>query len=204
MRLSITFLCLTAIILSYLFFDLRVAVWSHAHVVGTYHELFTTITEFGDALYYLVGFSLISLFLRYVWKQYHWANITFFLFSVVAASGVSADIIKWIAGRYRPSEFFEHGLYGFDFLHIDRALTSFPSGHTATAFALATAITYLWPKASPAVWLFAILIGISRLMICAHYPSDVIAGAFVGTLTTLALIQFWNPARSTLFQPLKF
>ncbi len=204
MQLLITLLCVTAIIFSYLFFDQTVAVWSHTHIIGEDHELFTTITEFGDALYYLVGFSITSLFLRYVWKKYHWANIAFFLFSTVAASGVSADIIKWIAGRYRPSQLFEHGLYGFDFLHIDRALTSFPSGHTATAFALATAITYLWPKASPTVWLFAILIGISRIMICAHYPSDVIAGAFVGTVTTLALIRVWNPSRSTLFQPLKF
>ncbi|MFA5216585.1 phosphatase PAP2 family protein [Sulfuricurvum sp.] len=202
-RLLLTGLSVIAIIFSYLFIDQTVATWSHSHILGAYHELFTTITEFGDALYYLVGFSITSLLFRYVWKKYHWANITFFLFSVVAASGISADIIKWIAGRYRPSELFAHGLYGFDFLHIDRALTSFPSGHTATAFALATAITYLWPKATP-VWLFAVLIGISRLMICAHYPSDVIAGAFVGTASTLIVIRFWNPTTSKWLQPLKF
>lgn len=204
MRLSITLLCVTTIIFSYLFFDQTVALWSHTHVIGADHELFTTITEFGDSTYYLIGFALPFLFFRFLSKKLIWANIFLFLFASVAVSGIITDIIKVIAGRYRPSEFFAHGLYGFDFLHIDRALTSFPSGHTATAFALATAITYLWPKASPTVWLFAILIGLSRLMICAHYPSDVIAGAFIGTVTTLALIRFWNPSRSKLFQPLKF
>ena len=158
---------------------------------------------FGDSLYYLIGFSAVSLFFHYLWKKPDWANITFFLFSAVAASGIITDIIKWIAGRYRPSELFEHGLYGFDFLHIDRALTSFPSGHTATAFALATAIIYFWPKMAFIVGIFATLIGISRVMIGAHYPSDVIAGALMGVLSTLILIQFWNSTPSKLFKPLK-
>jgi membrane-associated phospholipid phosphatase len=190
-HLLIAFITLSSMIVCYLFLDSRVAWWAHTHVTPQYHELFTTITEFGDSTYYLIGFGMAYLLFRFLCKKSDQANAALFLFASVAVSGIIADIIKIIAGRYRPSELFAQGHYGFDFFHIERALTSFPSGHTVTAFALATAITYLWPKTHSVMWVFAILIGISRLMIGAHYPSDVIAGAVVGIISTIIIIRYF-------------
>lgn len=202
-QLFMTAAVLLFIILSYLFLDQPAVWWSRTHVTPAYHELFTAITEFGDSTYYLIGFSLLFLLFRFLWKKFAWANIFLFLFATVAVSGIITDVIKVIAGRYRPSALFEQGLYGFDFFHIERALTSFPSGHTTTAFALATAITYLWPKTGIVMGLFAVVIGTSRLMICAHYPSDIIAGGFIGVAATLLLIHYWNRSGSAHCQKLK-
>lgn len=188
----ITVATFLAILYCYLYIDQSTAWWVHTHVSSQYRELFKIITEFGDSTYYLIGFALLFFLFRFLWKKSSLERISLFLFASVASSGIVADIVKVIAGRYRPSELLAQGLYGFDFWHVDRALTSFPSGHTTTAFTLAAAITYLWPKTGIIMWPIALLIGISRIMIGAHYPSDVIGGVFVGIFSTLIVIRYFE------------
>jgi membrane-associated phospholipid phosphatase len=62
-----------------------------------------------------------------------------------------------------------------------------PSGHATTAFAAAVAIGALWPRTRPLLWLYAVVIALSRVIIAAHYPSDVIAGACVGGFAALII-----------------
>jgi membrane-associated phospholipid phosphatase len=57
---------------------------------------------------------------------------------------------------------------------------SMPSGHATTAVAVAVALGALWPRARPLLWVYALAIAASRVIIAAHYPSDVIAGACLG------------------------
>ncbi len=183
---------LLLIVLSYFYLDQSIALWCHKHLSQNEKELFIVITKFGESTFYLIGFALGAILFHFYWKRPIWKNKSLFLFAVVAISGIIADIIKIIAGRYRPSELFDHVMFGFDFFHIDRAFTSFPSGHTTTAFALAMAITYLWPKHSPIAWIAAIAIGISRIAIGAHYPSDVLAGALSGILSVYLILYYWK------------
>lgn len=182
----------SAILFCYRYIDQNAVWWAHNHTTPQSHELFTAITQFGDSTYYLIGFALLFFAFRFLWKKSFWEKTSLFLFAAVASSGILADIIKVIAGRYRPSELFSQGLYGFDFWHISRAMTSFPSGHSATAFALATAITHLWPKSAILVWPLAVLIAASRLLIGAHYPSDIIGGAVLGVFSTLLVLRYFE------------
>lgn len=60
---------------------------------------------------------------------------------------------------------------------------SFPSGHTATVFALATSVSLCYPKwyiIAPA-YAWAITVGYSRMWLGVHYPSDVLIGALIGS-----------------------
>ena len=86
--------------------------------------------------------------------------------------------LKYIVDRARPYESYPDRIHPYS-LESD---SSFPSGHTATAFALATSLCIRYPKwyviAPSALW--ACSVGVSRMNEGVHYPTDVLAGAALG------------------------
>lgn len=68
---------------------------------------------------------------------------------------------------------------------------SFPSGHTTAAFMMSCIVATFFPAAAVPIYLWATLIGMSRIMLRVHFISDVLAGAVLGTsiaLVSLAII----------------
>jgi membrane-associated phospholipid phosphatase len=62
---------------------------------------------------------------------------------------------------------------------------SFPSGHTAQSFFLATLLTHhllLSPFGAPLIYILALLVGFTRIYVGAHYPRDVLGGALLGSV----------------------
>jgi lipid A 4'-phosphatase len=115
------------------------------------------------------------------------ATVPAFLFAAVAASGLIVDLLKVVFGRARPKLLFLGGTYDFTWLGLGANYWSFPSGHAATAAALMTALWCLWPRHVLFYVLLAAIVAGSRMVIGAHYLSDVVMGAFVAVLTTRAL-----------------
>lgn len=109
------------------------------------------------------------------------------IFACVAISGIAADIIKPILGRARPVLLEREGVYGFFPLSFAAARHSMPSGHTTTGFALAVAVMGFFPRWRLPLLSFAIAIGLSRVMVNAHYAGDVMAGAALGTIISLLI-----------------
>ena len=66
-----------------------------------------------------------------------------------------------------------------------------PSGHATTAFAVLVAFGTLWPRARTALLIYALLIAVSRVVVTAHYPSDVLAGALVGLAGALLVRRYF-------------
>src|SRR4029077_13693033 len=107
-----------------------------------------------------------------------------FLFLAVAASGLVVDVLKVVFGRARPKLFFQANVYDFSWLSWRPDHWSFPSGHSATIVALMTALWYLWPQHLLFYILAATIVAASRIVVGAHYLSDVLAGALIAVLTT--------------------
>lgn len=57
---------------------------------------------------------------------------------------------------------------------------SFPSGHTASSFAAATALAIFYPKAAPVAYTLATGVGVSRVHLGVHFPSDAAVGGVIG------------------------
>lgn len=113
-----------------------------------------------------------------------------YVIPLILADAVSgflvADGLKALIYRDRPSN--------LDFAIVQEPLhlSSFPSGHTTTAFAIATMLVFLtWTsKFNRLGWLsfgVAALIGLSRIYRGVHWPTDVLAGAFCGIATSCFL-----------------
>jgi undecaprenyl-diphosphatase len=117
-----------------------------------------------------------------------------FLFLAVLVPILVGQVIKWIAGRGRPFVGGKADPFNFAPFAGTEAYASFPSSHAVTAAALAFAVAALWPRARLPMIVYAMLIAASRLVLLAHHPSDVIAGAVVGVVGAMS-VRYWFAAR---------
>lgn len=101
----------------------------------------------------------------------------------VALASVTVEIGKYLMGRERP--YADPDLDGMDFLHYSASSPAFPSGHTAAAFALATSLGDAIDRPWARVGLYALAAGTgwARMEAEAHWLSDVLAGAVIGTVS---------------------
>jgi len=175
----------------------------------TLHQFFQTITPLGRSPAYLVAAAAIGLG-AFAWgraqsrtpEQRGRARLVAgqagFVFAAVAFAGIATDVIKPLVGRMRPSILFDTGEYGFVPLSLDSTLRSFPSGHATTAFALALALSALFPRQRLAWLTLGALVAASRFAINAHFFGDVVGGALVAA-ATVALVRRFLAARGLVF-----
>jgi len=164
-------------------------------------EFFDWITDFGKSGWFLWPLGLIFLFLAFLPRE----RLTplaqrvlaaamvrvGFLFLAIGLPGLFVSIVKRMIGRARP---FVTGIadpFVFDPTKWTAAYAGFPSGHSTTAFSVLVAFGALWPRARWVLWIYALLIAASRIVVSAHYPSDVLAGAVVGTVGALMVRRYF-------------
>ena len=117
-------------------------------------------------------------------------NYAFLIFSSVLSAGIVAKIFKVLIGRFRPIFFEALDITGFHPFSFEWAFNSMPSGHAAATFAGLVMVGMLAPKWKPLTWTLAIIVGLSRVAYGAHWPSDVIFGAFIG-MVAADLVKHW-------------
>jgi undecaprenyl-diphosphatase len=120
------------------------------------------------------------------------------LFAAIAIPGLFSAIVKNMIGRARPFVGGHADAFLYHPFAWKPAYASLPSGHATSSVAAAVAIGALWPRSRPYVWIYAVAIMVSRVVVTAHHPSDVLAGALVGAVGAGLLCQ-WFAARRIVF-----
>lgn len=158
-------------------------------VLNSFHRpwldsFFIYCTNLGDGFFAV----MLSLIFFFVAKE---KKLGFVLFLAYASTGIIAQIIKPLIESPRPQVYFAPQWLPF-FIKgvIHTGHSSFPSGHTATAFALA--VVFAWRYSSKwlqlLLLLLAMLVGFSRVYLSQHFLADVLAGSFIGVAGGLLCI----------------
>jgi membrane-associated phospholipid phosphatase len=118
-----------------------------------------------------------------------------YMFVAIALTGLADAIIKRIIGRVRPSAL---GAFAYEPFSWRSEYASFPSGHSANVFATLVAVGLILPRARPLLWVYALGIAASRVIVASHFFSDVVAGAAFGAFGAI-VIRDWFAVRGLGF-----
>ena len=202
--ISAIIVALVAVVPMMFLVDARATDWA-AHRPAWFTGAFEQITNFGKSGWFLVPFGCIVLCLaalaspalpRMTRGVFAALAARFgFLFLAIAAPGLFVSIVKRLIGRARPFVGGHDDPFAYMLFVWRPEYASMPSGHATNVAAAAIAIGAIWPRTRAVIWLYALVIMFSRIVVFAHYASDVVAGALVGTLGAVLVRRFFAARR---------
>jgi membrane-associated phospholipid phosphatase len=178
--------------------DATVFKFINMHHTAFFDQLFLLISYFGN------GWIMYPVFFAFLFWKIPKKRRAYILVAAAVAlsiSGISNSIIKRVVDRPRPSAYFvspsadaknEVSLpYRVHEVGTKFSNQSFPSGHSNTAFALATLVVLIFGIRFWPAFLVATAVAYSRVYLGAHFPLDTLAAAYFGSVITLAV---WHGA----------
>ena len=185
-------IALAAALAAVLPFDHDIALWAST-LPEVLHHIARVMAVSGKGHWYLGGSAIVAFVLFVLSRRDPAYRLRYmravFVFIAVAGAGLVNDVWKPVFGRPRPYEWLQHpDAVNHSFAPMEARFSSFPSGHTNSAVAFALAMGVVYPRTRLPLLVWAVAMGISRVVVNDHYPSDVLGGAFIAVLTTGWLI----------------
>lgn len=182
---AIAAVCATiAVALVWRFADATVTAWAELIQSVRVQDTIRIANRFGGGMNPAMV-VLFFLFAGVAYRQHRWIAYAVAMAYAGAAAGIAVQIVKYTAGRTRPE------LWLGPFQHVRAASTSFPSGHTVGAFALAGVLMLSSPSRTMriAAFLLALSVAVSRVLAFRHWTSDVLASAAIGMILAAVAVR---------------
>lgn len=164
-----------AVALIWRFADASITAWAERVQSDDIQDTIRYANRFGGGM----NPPMVILFFYFAGVAYRcrrWVAYAVAMTLAGAGAGLLVQVVKFLVSRARPE------LWLGPFQHVRSAASSFPSGHTVGAFALAGVLMFLSPSRTmrAIAFLLALAVGISRVLAFRHWTSDVIASAAAG------------------------
>ena len=166
----------------------------------TVHMIFAAITDIGKSTFWISAFSIGAIIswlisrsssIMVVARLYKWM-MGYFMFSIgaIIISGLFVNILKVLIGRARPRMYFKEGIIGIHPPGLNSDFQSFPSGHASTVVAITTAFALFLPSWRIPIFMIGTLLALTRVIVNAHYLSDVIVSSVITIFITTLLAEY--------------
>jgi membrane-associated phospholipid phosphatase len=164
----------------------------HTNYYSTFFIMQNSVVIMVSLFPYAFIYLLVMLFIK---RFLYFEQFILLVMISVFFSSTLANVLKAIFGRYWTETFVEDNLslirtktYGYDFFRGDLEHSSFPSGHTTVIFAIMTVLWIMYPR-----WRWFSVVScavvVAGLLGCNfHFPSDIVAGAFIGIITAIFVL----------------
>jgi|RhiMetdeSRZDD1v2_1073273.scaffolds.fasta_scaffold54307_9 membrane-associated phospholipid phosphatase len=104
----------------------------------------------------------------------------------VVATAILPHVLKWLIDQERPDRCMVHGRrHGIP--RSGKPYDAFPSGHAMHVGAVASAVSWAFPKSAPIAWGIGGLVAATRIVLLAHWMTDVLAGLMMGAFVERCL-----------------
>lgn len=160
-------------------------------------RVLTGLTSFGEGVEMLVGSALVvfaaasidpaRLGRRARAGLAELAITAAFAFVAIAGSGLIGSLVKNFYGRARPAHIGGEAVFELHTFAFRAKYASFPSGHATTAGATAVVLALLFPRHARLILAAGVAVALTRILLEAHFPADVLAGLTLGAVFTLVL-----------------
>ena len=192
--LLITFI---AVAISYCWIDIPLVEWAHAHQLRQYRWLHH-LQLLPEIFPVLAAISLVCLAFRSYWATLSRVEQAIFTASLsYVVTSFLTRMLKMLFARTWPATWVDNNpswlqdnVYGFFWLMDHPAYRSFPSGHTAAIFSVIVVMIVFYPTLRWVGGLLCAMIVIGLVGNYYHFLSDMIAGAYLGTLVGLTA-SYW-------------
>ncbi len=186
--LRATLVVASLVVASYLFFDRPAALFAQSVKHSGAFDLakMLSLAANGTFIFSLLSVGIVISAVNLLGSSpKNWARELLRICLTVCAAIALVESLKFMFGRCRPALFLDEDRYGFTWFSSKDVFNSFPSGHTTRIFAVCAALALRFRRLT--IWLygFAALVGASRVFALKHYPSDVLAGAFLGVIVAV-------------------
>ncbi|WP_409070171.1 phosphatase PAP2 family protein [Clostridium sp. FAM 1755] len=160
--------------------DIYILDFIHKNIANNFlDKIMIFITSIGNLGLIWIAISLLLL----ISKKYRKVGVLC-IASLLLSSLIGEVLLKNLVQRGRPFTAVE----GINLLIKAPKSFSFPSGHTASSFAVATVVGRKIEKFKLPIYILAIAIAFSRLYLYVHYPSDVLVGALIGVISAKIIL----------------